>query len=109
MEFAMIEAVCFNCGAEKSAAIKLCTSCRAMPLSDDDRLVSVCLSADCLRQENLEIASKYIKKKNRLPGFRDKVMKKAEKIVEEMPDHFQLSQSFDFTESFIEERFVLDD
>lgn len=105
----MIEAICFNCGAEKSSAIKLCKNCRALPSSEEDRLVSVCLSADCLRQENLRTASKYIRKKNRLPGFHKKVLVKAQKIVEEMPDQFQLSQSFIFTDSFITERFVLDD
>lgn len=105
----MIKAVCFNCGAKKSAAIKLCSSCRAMPLSNEDRMVSVCLSSDCLRQDNLIAANRYIEKKGRLPGFHEKVRLKAQKIVDEMPDQFQISQSFDLSESFFTERFVLDD
>lgn len=105
----MIKAVCFNCCAEKSDAIKLCDSCRALPISREDRIVSVCLSSDCLRQENLEIAARYMAKKDRLPGFHAKVRIKAEQIVDEMPDEFQISQSFDLSESFFTDRFVLDD
>ncbi|QEG24554.1 hypothetical protein [Mariniblastus fucicola] len=105
----MIEAVCFNCGAEKSAAIKLCGSCRSLPTSYEDRVASVCLSNECLRQDNLEVATRYIQQKKRKPGFHDKVRRKAEQIVNKMPDQFQISQSFDLSESFFEERFVLDD
>lgn len=105
----VINAVCFNCGAEKSAPIKLCNECREMPTSYEDRVVSVCLSKDCLRQENLSRASKYIQKKQRLPGFYTKVRRKAEQIVGKMPDTFQVSQSIDLSESFFQERFVLDD
>lgn len=102
-----MNAICFNCGAEKSAAIKLCKECRSLPTSEQDRVVSVCLSSDCLRQENLFIARKYMRKKNRLPGFHEKVLRKAEKIVDEMPDEFQISQSFEIC-SLLDERFVLD-
>jgi len=105
----MINALCFSCGAEKSAAIKLCENCRALPTSHEDRVVSVCLSNDCLRQDNLEIASRYMQQKERLPGFRTKVRQKAERIVSEMPDQLQISHSFDLSESFFTEHFVLDD
>lgn len=105
----MIKAVCFNCGAEKSAAIKMCSSCRALPTSREDRIVSVCLSSDCLRQENLKTAVRYMAKKERLPGFHAKVRLKAEQIVDDMPEEFQVSQSFDLSESFFTDRFVLDD
>jgi hypothetical protein len=103
----MINAICFNCGSEKSAAIKMCSECRSLPTSEDDRIVSVCLSSDCLKQENLQIARKYMQKKDRLPGFHEKVLNKAEKIVSEMPDEFQISQSFEICD-LLEERFVLD-
>jgi len=106
----MIEAICSGCGAEKSAAIKLCSQCSALPTTHEDRVISVCLSSDCLRQENLQVASQYIRKKNRLPGFHRKVRLKAEKIVSEMPEDFQLSQSFVLSEALLEEdQFVLED
>jgi len=69
----------------------------------------VCLSSDCLRQENLRVASQYIGKKKRLPGFHTKVRLKAEKIVSQMPEDFQLSQSFVLSEALFEDRFVLED
>lgn len=50
-----------------------------------------------------------MRKKNRLPGFHEKVTVKAEKIVSQMPDNFQISQSFDFSGTFFEDNFVLDD
>lgn len=105
----MIKAVCFNCGAEKSAPIKLCENCRALPTSREDRVISVCLSSECLRQENLLIAARYMAKKERLPGFHDKVRVKAEQIVRDMPDEFQISQSIDLSESFFTDHFVFDD
>ena len=105
----IMNAVCFNCGCGKSSAIKLCSNCHEMPTSHEDRVVSVCLSIECLRPENLEIASRYMRKKNRLPGFHEKVTVKAEKIVSQMPDNFQISQSFDFSGTFFEDNFVLDD
>ncbi len=104
-----MNAVCFNCGNEKSAAIKLCANCKAMPTSHEDRILSVCLSSDCLRQENLRIASRYIDKKNRPPGFHAKVTEKAERIVDEMPDTFQISQSIEISGLLFENLFVLDD
>lgn len=107
----MINAICSGCGAEKSAAIKLCNNCGALPTTEDDRKISVCLSKDCLRQDNLRIASLYIRKNKRLPGFHDKVLRKAEKIVSEMPEDFQLSQSFVLDKILFEESqvAVLDD
>ena len=108
-EWNNMNAVCFNCGCEKSSAIKLCSNCKEMPTSHEDRVISVCLTVECLRQENLEIASRYMQKKKRLPGFHDKVTRKAEKIVSQMPDSFQISQSFDFSEMFFADNFVLDD
>ena len=79
-----------------------------MPISREDRIISVCLSGECLRQENLEIASRYIHQKDRLPGFRDKVRQKAETIVDRMPDELQVPNSF-VSASFFEERFVVED
>lgn len=104
----MIKAICCGCGAEKSAPIKLCNECGAMPTSREDRVVSVCLSSECLKQTNLRIASLYIRKKDRLPGFHEKVKLTAERIVREMPEDFQLSQSFDLSE-LLEDQFVLED
>ena len=103
----MIKALCFNCGAEKSAAIKLCNCCRALPTSREDRIVSACLSSDCLRQDNLRTAVQYMRLKNRLPGFHDKVRRKAEQIVDAMPEEFQVSQSFDLEAVFSEEEYAV--
>jgi hypothetical protein len=105
----MIKAICCGCGAEKSAAIKLCNECGAMPTSHEDRVVSVCLSSDCLKQENLRIARKYIRTKDRLPGFHVKVRREAERIVREMPEDFQLSNSFDLDAVLFEDRFLIED
>ena len=105
----MITAICSGCGAEKSAAIKLCSQCRELPTSHEERVVAVCLSEDCLRQKNLRIASLYIRKKGQLPGFRAKVKQKAERIVSQMPDDFQVSNSFVLDDSLFEEVFVIDD
>lgn len=102
-----MNAICFSCGAEKSAAIKMCQQCHELPVSRQDRLTSVCLSSSCLRQDNLVTAAKYIRKTQRLPGFHEKVLRRAEQIVSQMPEEFQLSQSFDIDEMFHEE-YVLD-
>ena len=105
----MINAICCGCGAEKSAAIKLCNECGELPTSREDRIVSVCLSSDCLKQDNLRIAKSYIRKKNRLPGFHDKVRFEAERIVDQMPEDFQLSQSFVLEEVLMADRFLIED
>lgn len=105
----MIKAVCFNCGVEKSRAIMLCNSCHALPISREDRVISVCLSNDCLRQDNLVTAVRYMRQNERLPGFHRKVRVKAEQIVDSMPEDFQLSESFDFPESFFTDHFMIDD
>ncbi len=104
-----MNAICYNCGSEKSAPIKLCVHCKELPTSHEDRVVSVCLSNECLRPENLEIASRYIQLKQRLPGFHAKVRNKAERIVSQMPEEFQISQSFDIEEALFEDQYVLED
>ncbi len=78
-----------------------------MPTTPESRLIAVCLSSDCLRQDNLRIASLYIRKKDRLPGFHDKVLDKARKIVSEMPEEFQLSQSFVLEKILLEDSRVV--
>jgi len=102
-----MNAICFNCGCKKSSAIKMCEECHELPVNYQDRITSVCLSSDCLRQDNLVTAAKYIRKTHRLPGFHDKVIRRAESIVARMPEEFQLSQSFDIDAMFDEE-YVLD-
>jgi len=98
-----MNAICYKCGAEKSAAIKLCDDCHALPITQDDRFVSVCLSADCLKQKNLRIASSYIQEKDEPPGFHSKVVTRARQIVAKMPEEFQLSQSISLSDIFEED------
>lgn len=87
----------------------LCASCRALPTTKEERILSVCLSRKCIKEENLIKSSKYIQKKGRTPGFHEKVKSKAEKIVDLMPEHIEMSQSIELSASFFQEDLISDD
>lgn len=96
-------AVCFACGHEKQAPLILCERCQVRPISQKDRITSMCLSDKCLSQKNLEVGSKYIRKNNKLPKFHESVQKKATELIEAVSDsHGEHSQSFEFSNSFFD-------
>ena len=98
-----MEAVCFKCGHEKSNPLKMCGHCQALPQSRKERIKSMCLSRTCLKTQNLIKASTYIKRKNRPPGFHEKVKVKAAELVDSMPEiGDSTSQSYDFSDSFFD-------
>ncbi len=97
-----MKAICFECGKEKSAAIKLCRHCQAMPITRREKILSVCLSSDCLRPRNLLFSQAHIFKRGLPPGFRAKVIRTAMEIVDQLPDELQVSASFELSGDFQE-------
>ncbi|MEM7453866.1 MAG: hypothetical protein AAF456_05865 [Planctomycetota bacterium] len=99
------KSVCFRCGDYKKKPLKMCPTCLAIPEDRDDKILSVCMSLECIKEENLRKCSKYIKKKGRCPNFKERVVKKA---IEMLEQHFDLDMSsqedsdIDFSTSFFE-------
>ena len=95
-----MQAVCYKCGEEKKFPLTLCNHCQAVPHDLDDRVASMALSAECLKEKNLIKASNYIKIKKKLPRFHDVVMDKAKALVAKTID--QSTQSFELSASFFD-------
>ena len=100
-----MDAVCFKCGESKKEPLAKCLQCAAKPTRREDKIASIALSIQCLKLENLEKGSQYIKKTNRLPSFHESVLKKAIRLVEsyiEVVDENDDSDSLDLSDSFFE-------
>ena len=94
-----MKAICFECGKEKSAAIKMCSHCKALPIKRREKIVSFCLSAECLTQRNLLFSQNHIFRQGRPPGFRATVIRAAMAIVDQLPDDLQVANT-EITEVF---------
>ncbi len=97
-----MQAICFRCGEEKKFALKMCSHCQALPQDRNDRIVSLSLSIQCLKEKNLIRASKYIKIKKRIPRFHENVTKRATELVEEETFDPSSSMSIELSESFFD-------
>ncbi|MEM7784581.1 MAG: hypothetical protein AAF939_05715 [Planctomycetota bacterium] len=105
-----MQAVCYKCGNEKQDPLKMCGACHALPESDEDRIVSICLSDQCLKQKHLLVATQYIKTKKKLPGIHPNVAKKARQIHAKLPRRpINASQSIELSASFFQEDLFADD
>ena len=95
-----MNAICFECGKEKSSAIKMCRHCKAMPIARREKILSFCLSSDCLKQRNLVFSQDHIFTRGRPPGFRATVIRDAIAIVDQLPEELQVTGSFKLSEVF---------
>ena len=99
----MIRAICFRCGKEKDRALERCKRCQAMPESRRHQIRSLCMSAECLKQENLAKCLEYVKSKKRFPKFHDKVKQQAIQILEQQLQSAKAtSQSIELSSSFFD-------
>ncbi len=98
----MIRAICFRCGAQKSAPLKMCGECLVIPEIERHQLRSLCLSSDCMKQDNLKVCGKYLKKKKRLPKIHEKVIRRAQKKFRQLEAVHSNSQSMEFSSSFFD-------
>lgn len=98
----MIHAICFRCGAQKSEPLNMCGDCHVIPEIERHQLRSICLSSDCLKQENLEICARYLKKKKRLPKIHDKVIRRAQQKLRTLEAVHSNSQSMEFSSAFFD-------
>jgi len=61
------------------------------------------VSSHCLSQKHLEAGSKYIRQYHKLPKINEKVIAKATKLIEAIPDKPEdKNKSFDFSSSFFD-------
>ena len=100
-----MEAVCFACGHEKKGPLLSCPKCQVKPLSQRDRLASMCLSRPCLPEKQLKMGAEFIKAKGKIPGFSDSVIAKATRLLDALPGAASgddISTSFEFSESFFD-------
>ena len=97
-----MQALCFQCGAEKPGPFKLCSQCLTAPQSQEDLLLSLCLSRQCVEERSLRVCKKYFKRKKHAPRFREHVIELATEILSEFeqqlpPDSIEFSSAlFDF-------------
>ena len=98
-----MHAVCYKCGEEKKFPLTMCNHCQAIPESSKDRIASMSLSAECLKEKNLIKASNYIKLKKRLPQFHETVTTKATQLAKQNSEaDSSSSMSFELSESFFD-------
>lgn len=86
----------------------MCAHCHTLPESRADKILSMGLSTDCIREENVKKAGKYIRKKGRPPKLHAKVAQRATKLVNEYepPD---LSNSIELSASFFDMGDLIED
>ncbi len=71
------------------------------------KILSFCLSSDCLRQRNLRFSQNHIFKQGRPPGFRSTVIREAMAIVDQLPDTLQVASTSELSELFEMQEAVL--
>ena len=76
-----MNAACFACGREKPDALVVCPGCEVKPVSDRDKIHSICLSNACFPSDKLLKASRFIREKRKLPKFGEKAIAKATEFV----------------------------
>ena len=64
-----------------------------MPIRRREKIVSFCLSAQCLTPRNLQFSQNHIFKQGRPPGFRATVIREAMAIVDQLPDDLQVANT----------------
>ena len=98
-----LKAICFECGAKKKSAIKMCRHCKAMPIGRREKVLSVCLSTACLTQSSMEVAYQHFIERALPPKFSPSVVRKAVRIVNGLPKDFQVPETFDISQYFSNE------
>lgn len=76
-------ALCFECGNRKTGALKLCSRCGAVPKTQDEKVLSLCLSLECVTQKTLLVCQRHFEKKKRAPRFKESIVQRATKCLEE--------------------------
>ena len=71
----------------------MCSHCKALPIKRREKIVSFCLSAECLTQRNLLFSQNHIFRQGRPPGFRATVIRAAMAIVDQLPDDLQVANT----------------
>lgn len=98
-----ILAVCFACGRPKASPLVHCKKCEAKPISRGDKINSMALSSHCLSEKHLIAGSKYIRQYHKLPKINEKVILKATKLIDAIPERpDDKNKSFDFSSSFFD-------
>ena len=97
-------AICFACGKEKNAPFDRCDNCSTKPVSGKDKINSLCLSNHCLSEKNLLAGSRYIRQHRKMPKINEKILDKATKLFESIPqkDESDQANSYEFTDSFFD-------
>ena len=103
-----MQAVCYKCGGEKNEPMKMCAHCHTLPELFEDQILSMGLSTDCIRAENVQKAGKYIRKKGRPPKLHTKVRAKAKKLVRAYQPQ-DLSASMEMSASFFDMSDLIED
>jgi len=80
-----------------------------MPITRREKIMSVCLSSECLKQRNLVFSQNHILKRGLPPGFRATVIREAMAIVDQLPDTFQVDPAFELPAEFeLQEALITD-
>ncbi len=97
-----MKSVCFACGREKEDPLVICKRCEVKPISQKDKISSVCLSNICLKAPNLVKASRYIRQKRKLPKFADAIVARAEEFVDSLSSDSEEYTQIGFDDSFFD-------
>lgn len=80
----------------------MCAHCHMLPETRAERILSFGLSTQCIRQENVKKASKYIHKKGKPPKLHTKVRAKAKQLAKAYRQPIDSSKSMEFSASFFD-------
>ena len=85
-----------------------CEFCKTKPSHHDDRVASMALSTECLKEPTLKKGSDFIKRTKRLPKFHQSIENKATQLVESYIEvsPSENSDSIDLSSSFFEFEFA---
>jgi len=77
----------------------MCSRCQAVPKTADERVLSLCLSLECVSQQTLTRCLQHFEKKNKPPRFKEAIIKRAEELLEEQQDSSLGEKSIEFPSS----------
>lgn len=92
-------ALCFSCGTKKQSALKLCGQCHAVPKTQEEKVLSLCLSLECVSHQSLNTCRRYFHRKNKPPRFKPPVIKRAKDSLQEMMASSGVERSIEFSSS----------
>ena len=80
----------------------MCAKCHTLPETRAEKILAFGLSTQCIKEENVIKAGRYIRKKGKPPRLHDKVKAKAKQLAKAYRQPVDVSKSLELSASFFD-------